>query len=209
MYNRVECGDVGFVGTEKDFVSTAIKWFTTGRREGKTLASHQFQVIEGAQVLEAGSGRRHKTVIRPYIDRLHECLDDPQSHMIVFRPNFLSLEQKTIIQATAQKLNGSKYGYGEIALQASDGMLRKWGWLKEGAPFFAKLGDLLPGTMICSGVSNACLVEADVLLPKYRYLTPDDTFDFAIRDEWMLVAISKGSEDYWRQGFPYRLITEY
>jgi hypothetical protein len=87
-------------------------------------------------------------------------------------------------------------------LQGIDGWLKKRGWLKEGSALFSKLGSLVPGTVICSGASNQCLVKAGVLDEKFVYLSPDDTLDEATRLGWMVVCIDNKGEDYWRLSLP-------
>jgi len=193
-----ECGDVGFVGREhgSSLVSDAIDLMTTGEDEDATVAQHQFQVINYDRILEAGTSRKHGAIIRLLSERIADCLAD-NTHYIIFRPPALTWWQRERIARRARKLNGKRYGYVEILLQGIDGGLRKKGWLREGRPLFTRLGALAPWTVICSGASNRCLYDGRVLPRRFLYLSPDGTYDEAIRRCWQVVAIDKNGASYW------------
>jgi len=193
-----KCGDVGFVGYEQGygFVVDRISDVTTGRNESLTKADHQFQVIEGAQIIEADAAiKKRRVVKRLVVSRLDQCRP-PKVHYIIFRPPTCKYT-RGVIHETALNLVGKRYGYLEIILHAIDGRLRKWGWLKERFPLFTRLGGLAPWTVICSGASNRCLYEAKVLSRRFLYLAPDGTFDEAISRGWEVVAQDENGADYW------------
>lgn len=194
-----QAGDVGFVGHPKGagFITDAISYFTRDKGEAPTLAQHQFQVLAGCTILEAGSNRKKGAVIRNIYDRFADC-DKDGSHWCIFRP-VTTLYQKGIIQAKSRELEGARYGYTEILLQLGDAFLRRRGLLSRGKPLLARLGALVPGTVICSGVSNQCLAAAGLVPPEYVYLAPDDTFDF-VCTRWAMVAHDDRGRHYWKAG---------
>jgi len=124
-----QCGDLGFTGSPGAKLSRAISYYETGKNELPAVATHEFIVCRGKNVVEAGAGKGANTTIRPWKERVWEC-SDKGSHIIVFRPPLTFIQQE-VIQETAVKLNGTRYAFGEIILQAIDGRLRKLGWLKE------------------------------------------------------------------------------
>ena len=195
----LRCGDVGFVGYENgsSFVTDAIGFMTTGEHEAETVADHQFQVLFFNEVLEAlASLNNGGVVVRSLDSRISACIVSG-AHYIIFRPTNLTWFQRERIARRARKLNGKRYGYVELLLQTVDGWLRKKGWLKEGRPLFTRLGELIPWTVICSGAGNRCLYDGGVLPRRFLYLSPDGTYDEAIRRGWRVVAFDKNGASYW------------
>jgi|GEM_PF-3824970 len=191
-----QCGDVGFVGYDPgEFVSDNIGKLTTGLRESPTVAHHQFQVLRMERCFEALM--KAGVVVRSLEERFAACKTD-RSHYIIFRPP-MDVSKMNAIEKRAFELEGSRYGRIEIALQAIDGVLRKAGLLPEGVPLFTLLGALVPWTAICSGASNQCLYAGGVLPKRFLYLSPDGTYDEAIRLGWRVVAMDKNGASYWNE----------
>lgn len=192
------CGDVVFVGYPPGagVIADSIRKFTTGWGEEVTAAIHQVQVIEHKQVAEALIGQG--VVIKAF-QQWQDETENGNAHYIIFRPPTEPI-QRFKIDARARKIEGHRYGYVEGAvLQAADGLLRKLCLLKEGFPLFTRLGALIPWTVICSGAGNQCLYAGKVLPKKFVYLSPDGTYDEAIRREWLNVAMDEEGASYWTE----------
>ena len=190
------CGDVGFTGGPNGgVISEAILRFTTSRGEPRTSAHHQFQVT-GRWVVEALGELKHRKVIRRLFDERRTDCENSGSFIIVVRPT-LTESQREVLRAEARRLVGRRYGYVEIVLKAMDGILKRFGLLKGYKQLFSRLGGLRASTMICSRVSNQCLVRAGALPKDAVHWAPDDTFDFALSEGWEVVCMSENSAGYW------------
>lgn len=171
----LEVGDVlHFQG--RGWLSGAVRFFSRGRKERASWASHSAMVLrvgEEIEIIEA----LWKTVIRPIT-----AYKEKKSRLLVCRkPGGIDEEQKQRMVKKAEYYEGKLYGFWEIAFHALDRLVNN-------AYFFRRLikDDDYP---ICSWL--VAYVYDRVL--GYRFGTspnaaqPDDILDHCVDNDWEFV----------------------
>lgn len=160
-----------FLTRGKGFISRAIRFFSRGIGEPRTIVNHVGIVVEGGGTNEAVVVEALSRVFR---HRLAEQYGGGEDKVAVFRPLNLTPDELTAVVAKAECYVGRKYGYFKIVLHFLD-------WLLLGAYVFRRLGRM-DGYPICSWlVAHAYKAAGKHFGVAPGASTPDDIWDFATR----------------------------
>ena len=186
-------GDAIFVAG-KAFISKAIKWFTRGRWEPKTFASHVAVMRDKLTMVHAVWPRIKKDNVRVYLDDL---LDKRYDLVIMGRT--VPPTQLQIINMQTNLDNWFRadgvyqlYAFGEFIPFAIDGLAEK---VLGGRRVWARrLCDLMPN-VVCSGLVARAHIAAYWAGHDTRFDSPDCMLDRLWLDKkgWTVKAITPGA----------------
>lgn len=182
-------------------LSRGIAWFTRGRHEGPTLATHQIKAVDTTSVVQAHKGRG---VYRMDWDDCRIDLMQRGCEYLVARyvgpyrgRVAIAIGQRFLMQSI-----GWKYSVLEIPLQAIDGIIAKirkrprHGW---DTVVFRHLGKLWKKGVVCSSTANRPNIHIRWLPGWLKYGSPDDTLDHVLGSkDWVIVDETNG----FRKGDP-------
>jgi hypothetical protein len=171
MQPRLEPPDIFFTRGHS-LLSRAIRFFTRGIGESRTLVNHVGLVVEGGTVHEAVVVEALSRVVR---HRLWDRYAGRRDDVAVFRPTNLTASEVATIVAAAEAYHNKKYGALKILAHLAD-------WLLLGAFVFRRLAvkDNYP---ICSWVvAHAYKKAGKDFRVHERAASPDDIWDFVTKN---------------------------
>jgi hypothetical protein len=160
-----------FLTRGRGFLSRAIRFFSRGIGESRTMVNHVGIVVVGGETGEAVVVEALSRVFRHPLAEQYGSGDD---EVAVFRPLNLTPDELRAVVAKAESYVGRKYGYFKIVLHFLD-------WCLLGAYVFRRLGrmDRYP---ICSWlVAHAYKAAGKKFGVAAGAATPDDIWDFVTR----------------------------
>jgi len=180
-------GDPFFTRGPKLF-HKGIAWMTKGRREKKTLATHQGSFDTARTIVEADW--KEGVITQDWGNYQRWMEDRAYEWCIMTRTIPLTKTEKQLFRKFCQEMIGWKYSKWEIGLQALDGIIakiRKKPKTGIDAMIFRKLGGFWREGVICSGTSNRPLTKLGMIPDELIYGAPDDTWDYMLRsEEWKI-----------------------
>jgi hypothetical protein len=164
---RLEPGDI-FLTRGRGFISKAIRVFTRGLGEPRTMVNHVGLVVEGGPLKEAEVVEALSSVVKhPLMERYGDGAND----VAIYRPMNLTAEEVDEVVAAAKAEVDKPYGYSEVFLHLLD-------WLLLGAYFFRRLGNYKDYPICSYLVADAFEVVKKTFGVPPGAATPDDIWDF-------------------------------
>ena len=162
--------------------SNRIRWYSTHRWEGPTLAAHQGKFIDNETTVEM-LGRPIQEY--SWCERKREMAESGGEWAVVAPMKAFDNHQRAVFRRLlqAQVELRLKYAWGEIVLQGVDGLIGKV--FGRRVIMARRLGNFLKHNAICSKASNYGDVRLGLLPWDAVYWSPDDTWDWKLRAvEW-------------------------
>lgn len=185
-FYKPELGDKLFTrGSHKRHEATA--WATQHKGEKPTLATHVGTFKSKDVVIEAGD---KGVVANNWTSRRSTMIGEDSHYCIIRRSVELKgADRMTYLEALESTI-GKTYGWFELPLQAADGIIGKV--IGKNIILFRFLGEIIPGTVICSKASAIPEIAIQELPKLYRFSSPDGLYDFMIKNgNWGLVEHSR------------------
>lgn len=121
-----------------------------------------------------------------YVDEMRE----QGIEWVIYRPKYISENQKSIVRTTLKEMIGWKYSRAELVLCLLDGLTSKA--TGRNVIFFRKF-DLFRKRVICSKTANRADIKAGLLCRDAYYWDPDEGCDFMMHNPiWLHVAHTNG-----------------
>lgn len=164
-------------------LARTIAWFTKGRREEPTLATHMGKIIGPDMVVQAIWPRVQCVALRPYLQRVIDeggewCITEPYPS--------LALWEEIRLRKLALEMVGWPYSLWEYPLYGLDGLISKVrGKPKSGfdVVVFRKLGWWERG-IICSKTNSRIDIKLGRRPKILEYASPDDNWDYDNSPAW-------------------------
>jgi len=187
-----DIGDKLFTRGTFEFSDIA-EWVTRGKGEKNTIATHVGTFLDDYWVIEA----QHNGVIKnSWITRKRNILDRGGHYCVMKRMKEIPPMDRYRYYKELCDMIGSPYGWFELPLQLLDGLLEKM--TKREVIFFRKLGEIMPGSIICSKAAAKPEVKINALPKRSIYWDPDRLYDFLLySNDWVIAEHS----DNWMNEF--------
>lgn len=168
------------------FLNKRTLWFTQGKCEGLSFASHSGIFFDEILTVEA----LNKGV--QFSDWFKTIKGKAPCEWFVFTRTKKSTTNELMkCKALLECSVGTKYSKSELVLCALDGLIGKF--FNSEPIIFRKLGNLFPSKIICSKFVAQIYIELGWLPQSAKYWTPDDLYDYQIScSDWKVKNYSEG-----------------
>lgn len=153
-------------------------WVTRARREGKTLATHQFKFRTPETIVHA---TRRGVIEQPWAEYQTWMIDHGYEYAITERVQPPTIDEVQVVQSELSLMIGWKFSSLELLLQAIDGLTSKLlsrDKMGLDVVVFRRLGDLWEQGVICSKTGNRVDIKLLWKPPILEYGSPDDSWDY-------------------------------
>lgn len=192
MHYKTKTGD-DFYTRGKSKLNLLTAYMTRAKGEGPTLATHQGKFYDSRRIIHALSKKGVHTKLWRVLATEYD--NEGVEYCILRPPQPIDIDKA---QDLMLEMVGWKYSKLELfLLQPLDALIAKFRRKQKvgiDAVVFRKLGNIWKKGVICSTTGNRVDIKLGILPEKYKYASPDDSYDWKINNGWRVIYKTPGWE---------------